>query len=248
MPDTTLTPTAPLRGSSRLFERPRYFPRQLITPDDMNLAQDYVRNRIRRHNRMLHGWGVVCGALVTPAAENGKAKPWAVTISPGFILGPFGDEISIDHAVAFDIRTRCKSVAEEDACGDAGDPWCNDVVDTPFNPEAPVFVAIRYAEFPARPVRVSSCGCNDSGCEYSRWRDGYEICVIDECPGSHQNPPEPGAHRGGGAPSCECPTDPWVVLARVSAGRDGTITVDQCACRRHVVSHATEWWSCQQPG
>ena len=83
-----------LTGTSRLFERPRYFPRQLITPDDMNLAQDYVRNRMRRHNRLLHGWGVVCGAIVQPGKD-----PWTVVISPGFVLGPYGDEISIDQPV-----------------------------------------------------------------------------------------------------------------------------------------------------
>jgi hypothetical protein len=241
MPDTTPVPPAALKGTSRLFERPRYFPRQLITPDDMNLAQDYLRNRIRRHNRLLHGWGVVCGASVTPAKE-----AWTVTISAGFILGPCGDEISIDHAVRFDIRTRCKPAREDEDCPPSEDPWCNEVVDAPPAEDQPVFVAVRYAEFPARPVRVSSCGCGGSECEYSRWRDGYEICVLDECPASHQKPPELGGPRQGPPPLCECPTDPWVVLARVVAGKNGAVTVENCACRRQVVTHAAEWWTCRE--
>ena len=44
----------------------------------------------------------------------------------------------------------------------------------------------RYKEFKARPIRVQACGCGCSSdpCEYSRWRDGYEIAVIDDCPTS----------------------------------------------------------------
>ncbi len=52
-----------LTGSG-LLERVRYFPRQMITPADLTQAQDYMRAKLRRHNRMLHGWGVVCGCEV----------------------------------------------------------------------------------------------------------------------------------------------------------------------------------------
>ena len=53
------------------LERPRYFPRKLITDAEMTLEQEYFRNRMRTHNRMLHGWGVVCGAKVcrVPVAD-----------------------------------------------------------------------------------------------------------------------------------------------------------------------------------
>ena len=54
--------TSPCANS--IAELPRYYPRQLITPADLTLEQDYFRDRLRRHNRLLHGWGVVCGALV----------------------------------------------------------------------------------------------------------------------------------------------------------------------------------------
>ena len=40
-----------------LLERPRYFPHQLVTPGDMNLAQEYFRKKLRLHNLMLHGRG-----------------------------------------------------------------------------------------------------------------------------------------------------------------------------------------------
>ncbi|PYV22134.1 MAG: hypothetical protein DMG27_18945 [Acidobacteria bacterium] len=55
-----------------IAERPRYFPRQLITPDDVTLEQDYFRNKLRRHNRLLHGWGVEAyfGNSLVPASRH----------------------------------------------------------------------------------------------------------------------------------------------------------------------------------
>src|ERR671926_474960 len=83
-------------------ERPRYYSRQLITPDDMTLEQDYFRTKLRRHNRFLHGWGVVCGAEVAEAN-----KPWKVVVKAGYILGPFGDEIYVEKDQCLDVRTAC---------------------------------------------------------------------------------------------------------------------------------------------
>ena len=54
-----------------VFERPRYFARQIITAGDMTLEQQYFRDKLRRHNYYLHGVGVVCGAMVCPV----PAKP-----------------------------------------------------------------------------------------------------------------------------------------------------------------------------
>ena len=53
-------------GCDTMLERVRYFPRQLLPADDLSAEPDYLRERARRHNRYLHGWGVVCGCSVTP--------------------------------------------------------------------------------------------------------------------------------------------------------------------------------------
>ena len=69
----------------RVSERPRYYARQLVTPAELNLEASYFIDRLRRHNRLLHGWGVICGALVCRVAETegGGAQPWKVKITPG---------------------------------------------------------------------------------------------------------------------------------------------------------------------
>ena len=43
-------------------ERPRFFARQMVTPDDLMLGQDYQRNKIRRLIRYMLGFGAWCAA------------------------------------------------------------------------------------------------------------------------------------------------------------------------------------------
>jgi hypothetical protein len=265
--------------STGFLEHPRYFPRQMITPAELTLEHDYWRDRMRRHNRLLHGWGVVCGAKVCPIPTDKKAddgslifEPWKVRIEPGYILGPYGDEIIIDCARVFDVRTKGVLAATGEACGEVLDPWC-----------AEVYIAVRYQEVRCRPVRVQpiGCGCDDMPCEYSRLRDGYEITSLLDCPPSHRGHPSipypwppvqeclENGHNGykrgamdervekngkqGDTPVClpdcpPCPSDPWVVLAEVCVDETGTIKIDNCKCRRLVMSFGHTWGQCtQQP-
>src|SRR5262245_3269703 len=89
------------------IERVRYFPRQLLTADDMCAEQEYLLEKLRRHNRFLHGWGVVCGLeVVKPGEQDPK---WQVTICPGYALTPQGDEILITDKIKFELRTKLQS-------------------------------------------------------------------------------------------------------------------------------------------
>jgi hypothetical protein len=168
------------------LERPRFFPRQVVTAADLNLEHDYQRERARRHNRMLHGWGVVCGAEVCLVGDaKGNPTPWKVAIRPGFALGPCGDEIVIDCERVVDLRTNGLMCMTGMPPGEVSDPWCGD---TRVERAGTVCIGIRYREFQARPVRVHpvGCGCGGEDCEYSRWRDGYEVGLLPECPDSRR--------------------------------------------------------------
>ncbi|CAN7510985.1 hypothetical protein LJR084_003663 [Variovorax sp. LjRoot84] len=229
------------------IERPRFFARQLVTSEDLTLGQDYFRHKMRRINRYLHGWGVVCGTRVVEAK-----KPWKVIVQPGYILGPYGDEIVIEREICFDVRTRCVEVDSIDACDEIVDPLCSDRTLDAREANTPWYIAVRYKEMPSRPVRVQpvGCGCDDTSCEYSRWRDGYEICVLDHCPDSHAEPPVlDKLTKPSGIPDCiPCPTDPWVVLAEVTTDAKGVVSkIDNCKCRRMLLSLAPYWWKCNEP-
>jgi hypothetical protein len=220
-----------LRCDHGLNERPRYYARQLITADDLTLEQDYFRNRLRLHNRLLHGWGIVCGAVVEKAPKPGNAtqhEPWKVVIKPGYLLGPYGDEIVIDCERTFDLRAESLIGVMGEPCIEEIDPWCSEVPESQDSGD--LFVAVRYREVKTRPVRVqpTGCSCDDTSCEYSRLRDGYEIKALRACPDSHTEPEdEPGA--------CPpCPEEPWVVLAKVVVAANGDISNIGDDCRRTI--------------
>jgi hypothetical protein len=252
---------APTGCDSAIAELPRYYPRQLITPDDLTLEQNYFRDRMRRHNRLLHGWGVVCGALVCPVPNPHPEKssdlylPWLVQVERGYVLGPYGDEIVLDCTRTVDVRTSGVSGVTGEPCIDKPDPWCTPVFVNPDDTTT-YYIAIKYTQAMTRPVRVqpAGCGCDDTSCEYSRWKDGYDIGVLREL---HPCPQEPrGRNRTGnpdlsllvqGAdPACpDCSCGPWVCLATVTVDVDGNIkAIDNCACRRLVMSFSQFWWAC----
>ncbi len=211
------------------LERVNYFPRQLLTADDMIADQEYFRQRLRRHNRFLHGWGTVCGLEVTAAPTDDA--PWRVKIGSGYALGPFGDEIYVGEASALDLA-RCIEQASSDPC----EP--NPLGNPGGEAGTRLYVAIRYAECMASPVRAmpSGCGCEEVACEYSRIRDGFEICCLTELPPSHVPPLICNLIAQKKLPPCPpCPEDPWVVLAQVDLPASSGIEVENNMINNIVV-------------
>ncbi|HSS19698.1 MAG TPA: hypothetical protein VLL54_06465 [Pyrinomonadaceae bacterium] len=70
-------------------KRPRFFDSKLLTVSDLELEQNYFREKHKLHNRSLHGFGVVSGLAVT--AGSGK-----VVVQPGLALDCEGNEILIE--------------------------------------------------------------------------------------------------------------------------------------------------------
>ncbi|MEO8339281.1 MAG: hypothetical protein ABI604_06110 [Nitrospirota bacterium] len=206
-------------------ERVRYFPRQLLTADDMRAEQEYFREKQRRHNRFLHGWGVVCGLEVKQPAD--KDLKWQVTVCPGYALTPQGDEILVTDTMQFDLQTKLQC-PEPCAVG-----WsCPPEETPPDDPtKKPMYLAIRYVECQSRPIRVhpAGCGCDEAACEYSRVRDSFELKALWNLPKSHElaakadeewrkiwnNPGSKGKLVSSPMPCQVCSEDPWIVLASI---------------------------------
>lgn len=243
-------------GCAEALQRPRYFARQLVTPAELNLGTEYFMERHRRHNWLLHGWGVICGAQVcrVMTTDGTTAEPWKVMIRPGHLIDGHGNEVTIECDRIVDLRVPITSASCGDPPGEIRDPWCSDVW-TERKPGT-IWVAVCHCEQRGRPVRTqpTGCGCEDVTCEYSRWLDGYEVRLLDECPPSHRGPaPDPQeflASLSGPIPECPtCPDDPCVVLAAVDVDEDGTVTrIDNCSCRRMILSSASFWWRCGGSG
>lgn len=223
---STTTPVqSPADGG---HQRVKFFPRQMISADDLNQEQAYHRQKLRTHNRLLHGWGVVCGCDVQSA--NDPSNPWQLQILAGYVLTPQGDEIVIADPALFDVST---------CITQSSDPCVVSRPCPPLTSRAPapstLYLAVRYVECQARPVRVAptGCTCDDVDCEYSRILDGYEFCCLTALPPSHTVDPiacEELCRPTGPFPCPTYPDDGSVVLATL------TLTPTALAGSTHAVS------------
>ena len=75
------------------LERVRYFFGKLLSVEDFKDEQSYFLNRLRRHNRFLHGWGVVSGLGVSLSKGN------EVVVSAGLAIDCAGNEIAVAEPV-----------------------------------------------------------------------------------------------------------------------------------------------------
>jgi hypothetical protein len=209
---------------------------QLIAAEDMTTDRDYFLQKLRRHNRFLHGWGVVCGLPVTAAPVS--AKPWQVQVGSGYALGPYGDEIFLSEAVNFDLAA-CLTGGITSPC----EP--NVLLPGAAGTSTIVYLAIKYSECLARPVRLaySGCGCED-GCDYSRICDSFQLQCLPKLP--EQPPPSRvtlcDIRNGVVAPCPPCPTNPWVVLAKITLPSLSSLDIADpninMSVRRTIVSTA----------
>ena len=70
------------------LERPHFFSGKLITSDDLALEQQYFLEKLKRHNRNLHGFGIVSGLKVT--TDSGR-----IAVAAGMALDCQGNELVI---------------------------------------------------------------------------------------------------------------------------------------------------------
>ena len=195
------------------LERVHYFPRQLITAVDMLDEQSYFREKLRRHNRLLHGWGIVCGCEVTEKLNGTEKVAWTVEVSPGYVLDPLGNEIEIPSPVTYNLL----GLPVDGVIPNGQGAWCG-------QPAAsnPVYLAVCYDECETRPVRVAAagCGCDASDCEHSRIRESFCLTALSELPAVYmQDDPPPWGELRSLQQASTCPPQPdetCVMLADIT--------------------------------
>ena len=154
-----------------IYKRVRYFHGMLLGDRDFTEEQIYHNSKRKLLNRMLHGWGVVCGLGIT-WQENGKK----FTIAPGMGLDCHGNEIVVNTPFDVNLTDLCLPWQQSSTTGNI----CEQTV----IPAEPVeyMIGIGYAESPAAPVPVYAPGggCEEKVCEYSRYQEGFCIKVASE--------------------------------------------------------------------
>src|SRR5215471_1502799 len=133
------------------LERVRYVEGLVLGVDEFQTEQDYFRKRLRRHNLLLHGWGIVYGLGVTTHSE-----PWRVFVDPGYAIDRQGEEIVLDVAQEADARSHGQG---RDHCA--------------------LYVVIRYRATPASFVPARGAPAYETK-EASRWIDGYELALVEQ--------------------------------------------------------------------
>jgi hypothetical protein len=76
-------------NESSSLKRPRFFSGKLVTPEDLELEQQYFREKLKRHNRSLHGFGIVSGLKVSVSSGQ-------IVVEPGLALDCEGNEVIVD--------------------------------------------------------------------------------------------------------------------------------------------------------
>lgn len=95
------------------FCRNNYFTGKLLSARDLTIEQRYVRDKLRLHHRVLHGWGVACGLLVKPHPFCPDRR---LVIEPGVAIDPCGYEIVVPSPVEIELPQRIKQPRQGSPC------------------------------------------------------------------------------------------------------------------------------------
>jgi hypothetical protein len=90
MGETKVSDDTKVMTESQSLERPHFFTGKLITTDDLALEQQYFLEKLKRHNRSLHGFGIVSGLKVTTDSER-------IVVDAGMALDCQGNELVIEN-------------------------------------------------------------------------------------------------------------------------------------------------------
>ena len=209
------------------LRRSRYFPRQLVAAADLNADQVYLRELLRRHNRYLHGCGVVCGLDVMATEDNNGAPHLLVT--PGHAISPQGDDIHVpsQQSLPLGAASQCLGPGQQR-----------------------LYIAVRYGETPLLPVPTLPGPCTPvAGQQFSRLEAGFLLACLAELPAGCGEPPSCGdltCELLRDTPSAESPcapagcppynAGPWVALAAVALNPNGGVERIDYSVRRRVLS------------
>jgi hypothetical protein len=197
-------------------ERNRYFTGKYMTARDFSGEQHYFLGRHRLHNRLLHGWGVVCGLRVEPHPRPECAERW-VMVRRGIGIDCCGREIILAEDRPLEILPEQPS----DGGGHAPPP-----------PPGPWVICLRYEEEPIEhvPVLTPEAGCDPSRTEANRIREIARLEVVelddldpgcwpardpDAVPPCRDDCGDDAPGPGGGCMEPDCPCGGCVPLALV---------------------------------
>jgi hypothetical protein len=153
-------------------ERNRYFTGKYMSDRDFTDEQMYHISRQRLHNRILHGWGVVCGLRVV-RHPNAECRDWAV-VRAGIAIDCCGRELVLRQDTAIDLSEylpQPPTQADQQQTGG----------DTGQQEDRRLVLALRYAEHLAEyvPALYDERMCDPNHREANRVCEVAELRVYE---------------------------------------------------------------------
>ena len=151
------------------FSRNNFFTGKLLLERDFTDEQTYLVDKLRHHNRRLHGTGVVCGLRVKQHSTPG-CRDRFVCIEPGTALDCCGHEIIVREEECFDLSQIPAFKELVDSGSDDPDNG---------NETHTLQICLRYRECGTEPIPVlyDECGCDDTRCLPNRILESFEVDV-----------------------------------------------------------------------
>jgi len=143
-------------------ERLRYFTGRHMTARDFADEQSYHRSHRLLHNRMLHGWGIVCGLQVHPHPKP-DCRTQRVVVRCGMALDCCGRELVVRRDVVTDVIPW-----GEQPKADGGQH---------ADPRYVLLLCLEYCEAPTEkvPVLYNESACANPAMEFGREREGVRF-------------------------------------------------------------------------
>jgi hypothetical protein len=218
------------------FERNNYYLGKLMTVRDFKSEQEYFNEKRWLINRMVHGWGVVCGLDV----EKIDAK--TVKVKPGLAIDCCGREMLVCEPQVISLKPEANECHKEKHAqqGDTNIIYA---------------ICLKFKECRTEPVPLAPSVCDQKEkCGFNRIRDWFEIEVIalpdrenrkHLCPKKYcpENLEKKSLHQHVcdwllNCPS-ECKDHTCVILATVSLNDSYELRgdIDKCSYRKVVYNN-----------
>lgn len=83
-------------------ERNHYYTGKFMAAEDFTTDQNYQVSRHRLHNRLLHGWGIICGLEVKQHTSRDCKNRWVI-VDPGAAMDCCGRELVVEKSMSFEL-------------------------------------------------------------------------------------------------------------------------------------------------